>query len=226
MTDRIEMDGPRWERTLEYVRAVFCAGDAARHDALMERAVAAGLPPIDVGPESGRLLQLLVRVSGGRRVVEIGTLAGSSAIWMAGGLVQDGRIITVDADAHHAEIARSEFARAGVADRIEARVGRGGEALPALLQELGPGTVDLILLDAERSEYSALVPAVGALLRPGGLLVVDNALSARRWTADPVQPGEDPDTMDLLNRQVAADSAFLSTLVPVGNGLLLAVRRN
>jgi len=224
MPDNYDMDSARWERTVGYIRALFAGDEAAEHDDLMKRAVAAGLPAIDVGPDTGRFLQLLVRLAGGQRVVEIGTLGGSSAIWMAGGLGIDGRLITIDLSAEHRNFARAEFERAGVADRIDARVGRGAVAVPALLKELGAATVDLILFDAQRSEYAELVPIAGRLLRPGGILVFDNALSAKRWTADPVPDGEERDTMDRLNRQLAKDKMFISTLVPVGNGLLLAVR--
>jgi len=230
MPDQITMTPERWARTREYIATIFAADDARAHAALMKRASAAGLPPIDVGPETGCLLRTLVRVAGGGIVVEVGTLGGSSAIWMAQGLVPEGRVITIDISPEHAAFARDEFAKwefaqAGVADRIDARVGRGSEVLPTLLDELGAGTVDLVLLDADRSEYSALVPIVGRLLRPGGLMIVDNALSAKRWTADPVPDGEERDTMDELNRQVAKDRMFDAALVPVGNGLLLAARR-
>lgn len=224
MPDPSAMDAERWTRTVDYIQTLFCAEQAPAHDALRERATAAGLPPIDVGPEAGRFLQLLVRLAGGRLAVEVGTLGGSSAIWMAGGLVDGGRIITIDSSAAHLTVARAEFERAGVAARIDARHGTGGATLPTLVDELGKRSVDLILLDAQRSEYFALIDTVAELLRPGGLLVIDNALSAGRWTADPIPEGEKPDTMDLVNRQVAADRRFKSTVVPVGNGLLLAVR--
>ena len=151
-------------------------------------------------------------------------LAGASSIWMARGLAPGGRLITIELSSTHAEFARREIDAAGVGDRVTIRQGRGLEVLPALVRELGRATVDLIFLDSERAEYAALVEHVHALLRPGGVMAVDNALAAKKWTADPLPPGEAPDEMDVLNRRLAADPRFLSTLLAVGNGVFLAVK--
>jgi len=217
------MTPERWARTSEYTCELFAREDE-RQRGLMERAAAAGLPRIDAGPETGRLLQLLVALTGGRLAVEVGTLAGSSTIWMARGLAPGGKVITVELSSKHADFARAEIDAAGVGDRITIRQGRGLEVLPALVRELGPGAADLVFLDAERAEYPALVEHVHVLLRRGGVLAVDNALAAKRWTADPVPPGEAPDEMDRFNRAMSADPRFGCTLLPVGNGVLLAVK--
>lgn len=218
------MTPERWRNTSDYVRSLFAREDTVLAG-LMTRATAAGLPSIDAGPESGRVLQMLTLLSGARLAIEVGTLAGVSAIWIARGLTPGGRLISIDLEPRHLEIAAGEVRAAGVADRVEFRLGRGGEVLPALLRELGPGTVDLIFLDAERREYLPMLPTVKALLHPRGVLVIDNALHAGRWTADPTRPDEPPDTMDQVNRAIAADRDFAaSTLLPVGNGLLLAIR--
>lgn len=218
-----DMTPERWERTNAYIRELF-ARESSEQAGLMARAVAAGLPDIDVGAESGRLLELLTRVTGGRLVIEVGTLAGYSAGWIAKGLAADGMLISVDVSSTHLDLARAESARQGWADRIRFRQGRGGEVLPKLLAELGEASADLVLLDAERKEYAGLLPVARRLLRVGGVLAVDNALAAGRWTADPVPPGETPDTMDLFNRLVADDRAFAATILPVGNGVLAAIR--
>jgi caffeoyl-CoA O-methyltransferase len=219
----MDMTPERWTATSRYIREVFCRED--KHLAsLMERATAAGLPDIDVGADSGRLLSLLARVTGARLAVEVGTLGGYSAIWLARGLLPGGRLISIDINPDHLEFAQRELVQAGVADRVELRRGKGKEQLAALLAELGAGTVDLILLDAERSEYVPALPTVRGLLRRGGVLLIDNALNAGRWVPDPIEPGAAPDQMDLVNRTLAGAEGFESTLLPVGNGMAFAVR--
>lgn len=221
--DRFPITPERWERTNAYIRALFAREDRVLAG-LMDRAISAGLPSIDAGPESGRVLQLLAMITGARCAVEVGTLAGASAIWIARGLAPGGRLVSIDIEEKHQRIAAREAADAGVSARIDFRLGRGSELLPRLLREFGEGSVDLIFLDAERREYLPMMPAVRSLLRPRGVLVVDNALHASRWTADPHEPGEEVDTMDIFNRTMAEDPAFASTILPVGNGLLLGVR--
>jgi caffeoyl-CoA O-methyltransferase len=222
--DQTAMTPQRWEQTLGYIRELFCPEDAAM-SAIMPRAVAAGLPEIEAGPHSGRVIQMLAMLTGARLAIEVGTLAGYSAVWLARGLAAGGRLISIDASGKHLSVARESLAAAGVANRVELRQGKGSEVLPRLLRELGPGAGDMIFLDAERSEYIPLLPTVKSMLRPGGVLVIDNALSAKRWVPDPYPPGEEPDQMDLVNRAVAADEAFVATVLPVGNGLLVGVRK-
>jgi len=222
--DRIEMTPERWRSTSAYVRQLFAREDSVLAG-LMERATAAGLPSIDAGPESGRVLQMLALLTGAKLAVEVGTLAGVSAIWIARGLAPGSRLISIDLEPMHQRMAAREAAAAGVADRVDFRLGRGGEVLPRLLDELGAASVGLIFLDAERREYLPMMPTVKQLLRPRGVLVVDNALNAGRWVTDPYLPGEPLDTMDVVNRAVADDRDFAaSTVLPVGNGLLIAVR--
>lgn len=218
------MSDERWRHTSAYIRALFAREDEVL-EGLMTRATAEGLPAIDAGPESGRMLQMLAMMTAAALAIEVGTLAGVSAIWIARGLAPGGRLLSVDIEAKHQRVAAREAAAAGVADRIEFRLGRGSEVLPALIDEVGAGSVDLLFLDAERREYLPMMPVIKRLLRPRGVLVIDNALSAGRWIADPYAAGESPDTMDLVNRAVASDGDFAaSTLLPVGNGLLVAVR--
>jgi caffeoyl-CoA O-methyltransferase len=219
----MSMTPERWQHTVEYIRALFAQEDI-HLQSLLTRAKAAGLPEIDVGPETGAFLRVLVRLTRARLCIEVGTLAGYSAIWIARGLPPGGRLICIEASATHVEIARREIQAAGVADSVEVRQGKGGELLPKLLGELGDGAADFILLDAERSEYVELLPTLRALLSPSGVVVVDNALHAQKYVADPLDPGEPPDTMDTVNRAFASAPGFQCTLLPVGNGLLIAVR--
>ena len=219
-----ETDRERWPGLLDYASEVF-GGHPEGLEGVLERAAAAGLPAIDVGPETARLLQVLTRITGGRLVIEVGTLAGYSAIAIARALAPEGKLITVEVSAVHAAVAAGEIARAGVTDRVTIRQGRGAEVLPKLLASLGPGCADMVFLDADRLGYAALLPTVRALLRPGGVLAADNALKARYCITDP--PGENPDrdAMDAFNRTIADDEGFIATCAPIGNGVLLAVKR-
>ncbi len=219
----MEMTPERWSRTVDYVRRHF-AGEDHHLKTLMSRAIEAGLPDIDVGPESGLFLQLLVRLTSARTAIEVGTLAGYSAIWIARGLADQGRLISIDANEKHLEVARREVGEANLGDRVEFRLGKGGETLRKILDELGPNSVDFILLDAERSEYIDLIPTVRSLLRVGGAVAIDNALNAGRWVSDPIPAGEKPDQMDGVNRAFAAAAGFVCTLLPVGNGILVGAR--
>lgn len=228
------MTPERWKHTEAYVQELF-AVETANQRRIMPEAAALGLRPIEVGAGAGRFLQLLLRMLGGRLAIEVGTLAGYSASWLAKGLATDlaehgitgamrGVLYSIEFEPKHAQIASENLRREGLADAVKIRVGKGSEELPKLLAELGPGAADLILFDADRSEYTGMLPTAHALLRVGGMLVIDNALAAGKYTADPVAPGEEPDPLDLVNRAIAKDARFMSTLVPVGNGLLLCLR--
>ena len=217
------MTPERFARTQAWIRERF-APDADWYLATMARACAAGLPSIDAGPETARLLQVLILAASARRVVEVGTLAGATTVLLARALSAGGRVITIERDAGHAAVARAVFIGAGVADRVELRETTGLAAIEALHAELGDGGVDLVFLDAQRSEYVPMLPTLRRLLRTGGVLAIDNALSAGRWLPDPAPAGSPRDTMEEVCDAVRADGAFVSTVVPVGNGLLLAVR--
>lgn len=231
MSDHIDMNQTRWDHTSAYIRSVFGATDA-HHAGIMDRAVEAGMPPIDAGPETGRFLQVLATSLRARVIIEVGTLAGYSAIWLARGLApgltsrgpRDGHVYTIESSRTHAAFAQREIDAAGLAASITIRQGRGGEILPILLRELGPGSTDLIFFDAHRAEYLPMLNTAHDLLRAGGILAIDNALSAKVWTADPVPEGQERDTMDIVNRTIAADARFRSILVPIGNGVLVASR--
>lgn len=231
MSDRIEMDQQRWDRTCAYIREVFARTDA-RHAGIMERAVAAGMPAIDAGAETGRFLQMLATSLNAKLIIEVGTLAGYSAIWLARGLARgltskgprDGRVITIEHSSTHAAFAQREIDDAELGFTISIRQGKGSQMLPVLLRECGHASTDMVFFDAERSEYLAMLDTAHALLRPGGILAIDNALAAKRWTADPVPHGEPPDQMDIVNRTIGADARFRSIVVPIGNGVLVATK--
>ncbi len=220
----------RFEYTRRYVREVFGAQD--EHLAhLMERAVAAGLPDIAVSPDVGHLLQLLVamtRPAGpgprGQRVVELGTLAGYSTIWLARGLAAGGQVVTVELDERHARFAERELAAAGVGDRVTVRRGAALDELRRMRAELGEHSVDLFFFDAVKTEYQAYWDVARAMLRPGGLLVADNVLGAGWWIDEVGEPNRE--AIDRFNRAVAADAELEVACVPLREGVLVARKRD
>jgi len=164
----------RWQQVDRYLCEALLPDDDSLGDALAA-SDAAGLPAIQVAPNQGRMLELLARAIGARRVLEIGTLGGYSTLWLARGLPPDGRVVTLELDAHHAEVARATFARAGLADRIELREGAALDLLPRLVAE-GAGPFDLVFVDADKPNLPAYFTWALRLSRPGSLIVVDNVV--------------------------------------------------
>ena len=138
---------------------------------------AAGLPPISVSAPQGKLLQLLALTIGARNILEIGTLGGYSAIWMARALPEGGRLVSLEIDARHAEVAAGNLERAGVAAKVSVRVGPAIETLPALERE-GAGPFDLVFIDADKPSNPQYVQWAVRLARPGALIVLDNVVRA------------------------------------------------
>jgi predicted O-methyltransferase YrrM len=149
------------------------------HDEALRAALAAseaaGLPPIQVSPSQGMLLHLLARMQGAREILEIGTLGGYSTIWMARALPADGRLVSLEADPRHAEVARANVTRAGLDDVVEIRLGRALDTLPQLAADaLGP--FDLIFIDADKPNIPQYLEWALRLSRRGSLIVVDNMI--------------------------------------------------
>lgn len=143
------------------------------HDPALEATLsaqhAAGLPAIEVAPVSGKLLNLLARLGGARRVLEIGTLGGYSTIWLARAVGEAGRVVTIEAEAQNAAVARANIDAAGVGERVDIRIGRGAEVLPTLV----PG-FDLVFIDADKESNTLYLDWAAKLGRPGALIVLDN----------------------------------------------------
>ena len=144
-------------------------------DTVLAANAAAGLPPHDVSPLQGRFLEILVRMIRARRVLEIGTLGGTSTIWMARALPAGGRIVTLEADPHHAAVARGNFERAGLAGRIELREGPARESLLALARE-GAEAFDLVFIDADKPANPEYLAFALQLTRAGSVIVGDNVV--------------------------------------------------
>lgn len=137
------------------------------------------LPQIAVTPAQGKFLHLLARSQGARRILEIGTLAGYSTIWLARALPQDGRLITIESESKHAEVARVNISRAGLAGVVDLRVGRGLEVLPQIVAE-GGGPFDLTFIDADKRGIPEYFQFALKLSRPGSIIVVDNVVREGR----------------------------------------------
>ncbi|MEU9550975.1 O-methyltransferase [Streptomyces werraensis] len=159
--------------------------------AALRESDAAGLPPIAVSPLQGKLLRLLARLQGARRVLEIGTLGGYSTIWLGRALPADGRLVTLEYDPRHAEVALRNIARAGLAEQVEVRVGPALESLPKLADEQPP-PFDLVFIDADKANNAHYVEWALHLTAAGSLIVLDNVVRGGR-VADPDKT--DPDVV-------------------------------
>jgi predicted O-methyltransferase YrrM len=160
----------RWAAVDEYLAARLAPGEAALTQAL-EASAAAGLPPADVSPAQGRLLELLARLCGARAILEIGTLGGYSTIWLARALPPDGRLVTLEVDPHHARVARGNLARAGLSELVEVVEGQALATLPGV-----SGTFDLVFIDADKERSADYLALALERSRPGTLIVVDNVV--------------------------------------------------
>ncbi|MFI4990716.1 MAG: O-methyltransferase [Solirubrobacterales bacterium] len=163
-----------WTAVDDYI-AEQLIGDDAALDAALAASAEAGLPAIAVSPPQGKLLHLLARSIGARSVLEIGTLGGYSTIWLARAVGADGRIVTLEADAHYAELAGANIARAGFADMVEVRVGAALDTL-ALLAAENPAPFDLVFIDADKVNTPEYFSWALNWTRSGGLIVADNVI--------------------------------------------------
>lgn len=164
----------RWTEVDHYFSDNLLGNDPVLESAL-ESSTSAGLPPIAVSPNQGKLLQMLAQIIGARSILEIGTLGGYSTIWMARGLRTGGRVITLELDAKHADVARKNFSRARLDKIIEVWEGPALDTLPRLFAE-GRGPFDLIFIDADKANIPAYFDWSINLSRPGSLIVVDNVV--------------------------------------------------
>ena len=164
----------RWSAVDSYIGENLVPADPVL-EAALRASSDAGLPPISVSPSQGKLLNLLARAQGARTILEIGTLGGYSAIWLARALPSGGRLITLEAEPRHAEVARANLAHAGLADVAEVRVGPALDSLPKL-EAGGDGPFDLIFIDADKPGYPDYLPWSLRLSRPGSMIIADNVV--------------------------------------------------
>ncbi|MCC6628747.1 MAG: O-methyltransferase [Chloroflexi bacterium] len=206
-----------------YIEDLFAPEDEALRAARAATA-AAGLPAINVSPVQGKTLYLLARLVSARRILEIGTLGGYSAIWLARALPPGGTLLSLEIDERHASVARGNLARAGVGDRVEVRVGPAQPALAALA-EAGTEPYDLVFVDADKPSYPAYLAGALLLSRPGTVIVADNVVQRGRVIDAPA--GGNDDIIQRFNRLLADDPRLEAIILPVLRGNIdgLAVAR-
>jgi predicted O-methyltransferase YrrM len=186
------------------------------------RAETAALPQagMQIGPDQGALLALLVRLLGARQALEIGTFTGYSALAVAGVLPLDGRLVTCDVNEEWTRVARRYWSEAGVSGRIDLRLGDAHVTLAALLKERGAGSFDFAFIDADKPAYDAYYELCLQLVRAGGLIAIDNVL----WSgavADPKEQDADTAAIRALNLKIRDDPRVESCLLTVGDGVML-----
>lgn len=168
------MSDPTWSSVEEYFETLLLPSDPLL-EAALDAALQAGLPQIQVSASQGKLLHLLALAHGSRRILEVGTLGGYSTLWLARALPPDGRLVTLELEPHHAEVARRNFSRAGLAERIDLRVGAALVSL-ARLREEQAAPFDFVFIDADKPNNLAYVQAALDMSRAGTLIVVDNVV--------------------------------------------------
>lgn len=176
---------------------------------------------MQIGQDQAAFLALLVRLIGARNALEIGTFTGLSALAVAGALPSDGRLITCDVSEEWTAVARRYWKEAGLADRIELRLGPGTETLATLRRERGAGCFEFAFIDADKPSYDAYYEACLHLVRPGGLIALDNML----WSGRVIDSeDQDPKTAAIraLNLKIRDDPRVRACLVSVGDGIMLA----
>jgi predicted O-methyltransferase YrrM len=201
----------------------YLAERTVREDEFLQRlrtdADQAGIPAISIGPAQASMMQILLKLIDAREVVEVGTLAGYSAICMARVLGPEGRLRTIELDPEHARFAERQVAAADLAARVEVLVGPGDEHLPAIADE----SVDAVFLDADKSGYPRYLTEGLRMLRPRGLMMVDNAFAFGELFAEqPTDP--EVEAVRVFNDLMARESRLQSVIVPLGDGFWAGVK--
>jgi len=219
------MDQKVFKEVDQYISDLFIPQD----DALIAAELShkqEGIPHINVSPNMGKLLYLLVKLTNAKKILELGTLAGYSTIWMAKALPDDGRLISLEIDPRHAGIARKNISRSGLSDKIEIHVGKAIDLLPVLVKE-NAGPFDMIFIDADKPPYTEYFELSLKLSRPGTLIIADNVIRDGK-VLDPSQ--EDPMVKGAqrFNKALAAhkgvDATILQTIgVKEYDGMAIAI---
>ncbi len=208
------------------ITQLFANEDEGLQHALVA-AKAAGLPQIQISPIQGKLLQLLATMCNAQRILEIGSLAGYSGIWLARALPAGGRLLTLEIDAKHAEVVRNSFVTAGVADRTEVQVGKALDVLPTLERE---APFDLVFIDADKLPYPQYLEWALRLTRPGSIIVADNCIHGGERLREPDQLTNEADkAVAQYNKRVAQNPRLHSLALAMDDdftdGFTIAVVR-
>lgn len=207
----------------DYIVAQGAREDAALREVRETTAALGDVAVMQISPDQGALMTMLARLIGAERALELGTFTGYSAICIARGLAPGGVLVACELDPERAETARANFAAAGVADRIEVRVGPAQETLDSIAAE-DTAPFDLAFIDADKTGYPGYYEACLGLLRPGGLIVLDNVL--RDGTVlDPDGDDESAQAIAGLNERIAADERVDIAMLAVADGITLARKR-
>lgn len=212
---------PLTDEICDYMIRTFPAEDDLLRT-LRAEAVAAGIPEIQIAPEQAAFMQVLLRGIGARRVVEVGTLGGYSAIVMARALPADGELVTIERDPLRAEFAREQVAKAGLSGVVRVLIGAGSDVLERELAGTGP--YDFAFIDADKPGYVRYLELIYPLMRTGGMIAGDNALA---WGRIADEGTDDPDVrgMQAFNRAMAEHPGLISSIVPTGDGMCVGVVR-
>lgn len=218
--------GYRTQPLLDFVTETIAREDAVLKD-IRESTEAKGLPPISVGPDEGRLLHFLASACGARKIVEVGTLAGYSACWLARALPEGGMLHTIEYDPKHAKVAKENIELAGLTAKVTVHTGAGMDVLPRLSAQ---GPFDLVFIDADKTGYADYARWAAANTRSGGFVICDNAYLFGNLHRDDLPPAHEdkpkvaPMRAALL--MLADETLFAScAMIPTGEGMAVAVRR-
>ena len=222
------MSKKKWTAVDRYISEALIPADPVLESALAA-SKKAGLPAIAVAPNQGKWLMILAQAIGARSILEMGSLGGYSTIWLARGLAGGGKLITLEADPTHAEVAQANIARAGLAGKVELRLGKALDTLPQLAAE-GLGPFDLIFIDADKGNYPGYLEWAVKLSRPGTLIIGDNVVRdgdvIDATNTDPAVQG-----VRRMNEIIAADPRLTATAIQtVGSkgydGFMIAIVQN
>jgi predicted O-methyltransferase YrrM len=208
---------------LAYVRSIGVREDADLR-ALREETAAHPRAQMQISAEQGQFMALLVELIGARKVVEVGTFTGYSAMWMSKAMGANGRIVCLDISAEFTSIAKRHWAQAGINDRIDLRLAPAAESLKAMIAAGETGQFDFAFIDADKTGYDTYYESALTLLRPGGLIAIDNVL----WNGAVVDMSDqsaDTNALRALNEKISKDARVTMSLVPIGDGLTLARKR-
>lgn len=204
------MSQEQWSAVDTYISDLMMPPDAVL-DATLQLSTDSGLPAIQVAPNQGKLLMIIALAMNAHRILEIGTLGGYSTIWLARGLSAGGKLITLEYEPKHAEVARTNIERAGLSDRVEVRVGRALDTLPVLATE-NQGAFDLIFIDADKPAYPEYFDWALKLSRPGTLIVADNVIR-QGAIVDGASEDQNVQGMRLFHERVGAESRVSATAI-------------
>jgi predicted O-methyltransferase YrrM len=207
------------DEIVDYMTGLFPVEDELLEQ-LKDDALEAGIPDIQISPEQGAFMQVLLQAIGARRVLEVGTLGGYSAIIMGRALPEDGELITIERDPWHAEFASKQIEKAGLQNRVKVHIGSAVDLLEGELANSGP--YDFAFIDADKPSYSRYLALIYPMMRLGGLIAGDNAIA---WGHIADSTNDDPDVLGMqeFNRTMAEHPGLQSCIVPIGDGMCLGI---